>query len=61
MLDGESELTFGGKSHVLKKGDTYYIPEGVPHSGKAMLVEPSGTINTGDMSNEMTADGNMWI
>ena len=34
VLDGESELTIGGKLHVLKKGDTYYIPKDVPHSGK---------------------------
>ncbi len=34
VLDGESELTIGGKLHVHKKGDTYYIPKDVPHSGK---------------------------
>jgi quercetin dioxygenase-like cupin family protein len=34
VLDGESELTINGKLHVLKKGDTYYIPKGVPHSGR---------------------------
>ena len=34
VLDGESELKIGGKLHVLKKGDTYYIPKDVPHSGK---------------------------
>ena len=34
VLDGESELTIGGKLHKLKKGDTYYIPKDVPHSGK---------------------------
>ncbi len=33
VLDGESELTIDGKKHVLRKGDTYYIPKGVPHSG----------------------------
>ena len=34
VLDGESELTIGGKVHVLKKGDTYSIPKDVPHSGR---------------------------
>jgi len=33
VLDGESKLTIGGKLHVLKKGDSYYIPKDVPHSG----------------------------
>jgi quercetin dioxygenase-like cupin family protein len=34
VLDGESELTIAGKTHILKKGDTYHIPKDVPHSGK---------------------------
>ena len=34
VLDGEGEVTIGGKLHVLKKGDTYYIPKNVPHSAK---------------------------
>jgi quercetin dioxygenase-like cupin family protein len=32
VLEGEMMLTIGGKSKRYKKGDTYYIPEGVPHS-----------------------------
>lgn len=32
VLNGGSELIIGGKLHVLKKGDTYFIPKGVPHS-----------------------------
>jgi quercetin dioxygenase-like cupin family protein len=35
VLDGDSELIIGGKLHVLKKGDTYFIPKGVPHSANA--------------------------
>lgn len=34
VLDGESELTIGGKLHRLRKGDTYHIPKDIPHSGK---------------------------
>lgn len=34
VLDGESELTIGGRLHRLRKGDTYYIPKDVPHSGR---------------------------
>ncbi|MBF0544951.1 MAG: cupin domain-containing protein [Candidatus Riflebacteria bacterium] len=34
ILEGKSELTIGGKKAVFSKGDRYYIPEGVPHSGK---------------------------
>lgn len=32
VLDGEMSLTIGGQTRRCKKGDTYYIPEGVPHS-----------------------------
>ena len=34
VLDGESELIIGGKLHILKKGNTYYIPKDVPHGAK---------------------------
>ena len=32
VLDGEIELTIGGETRVLGKGDTYFIPKGVGHS-----------------------------
>jgi quercetin dioxygenase-like cupin family protein len=34
VLDGEIELTIGGNTQVFKRGDTYSIPKGVPHSAK---------------------------
>ena len=34
IVEGEVELTIGGTPHVLKAGDTYYIPQGVVHSAK---------------------------
>ena len=32
VLDGEMSLTVGGETKRYKKGDTYFIPAGVPHS-----------------------------
>jgi quercetin dioxygenase-like cupin family protein len=32
VIQGEMELTIGGKSAVFRKGDHYYIPAGVVHS-----------------------------
>ena len=32
VLDGEMSLTVGGEMKRYKKGDTYFIPAGVPHS-----------------------------
>ena len=32
VLEGEMSLTIGGETKRYRKGDTYFIPEGVPHS-----------------------------
>lgn len=34
VLEGKIELTIGGVKGTYTKGDRYYIPEGVKHSGK---------------------------
>lgn len=34
VLEGEIELTIAGEKAIYTKGDRYYIPEGVLHSGK---------------------------
>ncbi len=34
VIDGEMSLTIGGETKVYKKGDNYFIPEGVEHSAK---------------------------
>ena len=34
VLEGKIELIIGGETQSFTKGDRYYIPEGVPHSGK---------------------------
>ena len=32
VIEGEMELTIGGTAKTYKKGDSYYIPDGVVHS-----------------------------
>lgn len=32
VLEGEMSLTIGGKTRRYRPGDSYFIPEGVPHS-----------------------------
>ena len=32
VVDGEMELTIGGKKNVFRKGDSYFIPKGTVHS-----------------------------
>ena len=34
VLEGKIELAIGGKRQCFTKGDRYYIPEGVVHSGR---------------------------
>lgn len=34
VLDGEIQLTMGGQKYTFKKGDTYFIPNGIKHSAK---------------------------
>lgn len=34
VLEGKIELTIDGIKTAYTRGDRYYIPEGVPHSGK---------------------------
>ena len=33
VVEGEVEFSINGVKKVYKKGDTYHIPEGAPHSG----------------------------
>ncbi|MGX9985465.1 cupin domain-containing protein [Soonwooa purpurea] len=35
ILDGEAEITIGGKPHHLKKGDCIIMPANIPHTLKA--------------------------
>ena len=34
VLDGEIELTMGGRKHTFSRGDTYFIPKDVTHSAR---------------------------
>lgn len=51
----------------LNAGDLYVVPKGVEHKPVAeaechiLLVEPAGTVNTGEVVNEKTSPNNIWI
>lgn len=34
VLSERIEMTIGGEKKEYRKGDNYYIPQGIPHSGK---------------------------
>jgi mannose-6-phosphate isomerase-like protein (cupin superfamily) len=67
VLDGEMSIAFRNDLVRLKAGEMFVVPKGAEHKPialkecKAMLVEPAGTINTGDAGGEMTAEDNVWI
>jgi mannose-6-phosphate isomerase-like protein (cupin superfamily) len=45
----------------------FVVPKGIEHKPfaeqecKILLLEPSGTVNTGNSGGELTADDNVWI
>ena len=67
VLDGEMSIALRDGSIDLKAGEMVVIPKGVEHKPSAekecrtMLVQPSGTINTGTAGGEMTATDHVWI
>jgi mannose-6-phosphate isomerase-like protein (cupin superfamily) len=67
VLHGELEIQFRDGSVTLNEGDLYVVPKGVEHKPVArnechiMLVEPAGTVNTGDVVSERTAANDVWV
>ena len=67
MLDGEMSIEFRDGKVDLRAGELFVVPKGVEHKPSArsecrvMLVEPAGTINTGDTGGDLTAADNVWI
>ena len=67
VLQGEMQIDFHSGKVALKAGEMFVVPKGVEHKPFAleecqvMLVEPAGTINTGDAGGSLTADDNVWI
>src|SRR5512134_410823 len=58
VLKGRLEIQFRDGSVELHEGDLYVVPKGVEHKPVAesechiMLIEPAGTVNTGEVSSE---------
>ncbi len=67
VLDGAMRIDFRDGSVDLKAGEMFVVPKGVKHKPfaekecKIMLVESSGTLNTGDVGGDLTAEDNVWI
>lgn len=67
VLEGEMSILLRDGRVDMKAGDLYVVPRDVEHKPVAaqechvLLVEPAGTINTGDAGGELTAYHNTWI
>ena len=68
VLDGELKIDFRDGSVTLRSGDLFVVPKGKEHKPSAasecriMLIEPAGTVNTGDSAaGERTAQNDVWI
>ena len=67
VLDGDMMIDFRDGRVDLEAGEMFVVPKGVehrPHAEKecrVLLVEPTGTINTGDAGGALTARDNVWI
>lgn len=67
VLAGEMSLDFRDSSVDLHQGEIYIVPKGIEHRPRAMsecsilLIEPAGTLNTGDTESELTAPLDHWL
>jgi mannose-6-phosphate isomerase-like protein (cupin superfamily) len=67
VLKGQLEIHFRDGNVVLGEGEMFVVPKGLEHKPIAdrechiLLVEPAGTVNTGEVVNEKTAANDVWI
>jgi mannose-6-phosphate isomerase-like protein (cupin superfamily) len=67
VVEGKLEIHFRDGVVTLNEGEMYVVPKGVEHKPVAeeechiLLIEPAGTVNTGDVVDEKTAPNNVWI
>ena len=67
VIDGELAIHLRDGLLHLNPGELCVIPQGVEHKPAAvgecqiLMIEPAGTLNTGDAGGEMTIEKNSWI
>ena len=67
VLDGKLRIDFRDGSVNIGPGEMYVVPKGVEHKPyaaeevKLLLIEPRGTLNTGDEGGARTAPSDVWI
>jgi len=67
VLKGHLDIHFRDGIASLNENEMYVVPRGVEHKPAAeeechlLLIEPAGTVNTGDAGGAMTAPNDVWI
>jgi mannose-6-phosphate isomerase-like protein (cupin superfamily) len=67
IIEGNFQIHLRDKVLQLKKGEMVVIPKGVEHKSlakeecKVLLIEPEGTLNTGDAGGDLTVTELEWI
>ena len=67
VVKGQLKILFRDGDVLLNEGEMFVVPKGVEHKPVAenechiLLIEPAGTVNTGDVKDDLTAPNNIWI
>lgn len=67
VVKGNLNIHFRDGVISLNEGEMYVVSKGVEHKPVAenechiLLIEPVGTVNTGDVVSDRTAPNNIWI
>jgi len=67
VIDGQLQIELRDETLSLSKGEMAVIPRGVEHKPscreecKLLLIEPSGTLNTGNAGGDLTDTDIEWV
>lgn len=67
VLKGHLDIHFRDGAVSLNEGELFVVPKGVEHKPVAgrechiLLIEPAGTVNTGNVEGQLTAPNDVWI
>ena len=64
---GELNIQYRDRDNIVRAGELFVVPRGVEHRPVAaeeceiLLLEPAGTLNTGDAGGPLTAEETPWV
>ena len=67
VIEGKMGIEFEDQTIELSEGEMIVIPKGKKHKpyadkeAKIMIIEPKGITNTGDVTNDFTAENDQWV